>query len=125
MGGTNDNVVQFSRVTSAWNGSATPRHLVDIGGAGHLVFSDLCETKNAAGKDLLANANDYQLCGAAFAGLLFDCNPEYVGGQTGWDITNYATTAAFETALHCSTRAPALDTVDDAYADVDTYMESL
>lgn len=125
MGGTNDNVVQFSRVTSAWNGSAAPRHLVGIGGAGHLVFSDLCETKNAAGKDLLQIASDYQLCGASFAGLLFDCNPEYVGGQVGWDITNYATTAAFERALQCSETSPAIDTVDDAYDEVDTYMEAL
>ncbi len=125
MGGTNDTVVQFSSVTSAWTGSATPRHLVGIGGAGHLVFSDLCETKNAANKNLLAIANDYQLCGAAFAGLLFDCNPEYVGGQVGWDITNYATTAAFEKTLHCSTSTPAIDTVEAAYSQVDTYMEVL
>ncbi len=125
MGGTNDNVVQFSRVTSAWTGSATPRHLVGIGGAGHLVFSDLCETRNAAGKDLLAIASDYQLCGASFAGLLFDCNPEYVGGQVGWDITNYATTAAFESVLHCSTSTRGLDSVDDAYAQVESYMEAL
>jgi len=125
MGGTNDNVVQFSSVTSAWNGSATPRHLVGIGGAGHLVFSDLCETKNAAGKDLLAIANDYQLCGAAFAGLLFDCNPEYVGGQIGWNITNYATTTVFEKALHCSTTTPAVDTVEGAYPEVETFMEAL
>jgi alpha-beta hydrolase superfamily lysophospholipase len=125
MGGTNDNVVQMSRVTSAWNGSATPRHLVGIGGAGHLVFSDLCETKNAAGKDLLQIASDYQLCGASFAGLLFDCNPEYVGGQVGWDITNHATTAAFERALQCSTTAPDISTVEDAYPEVDIYMEAL
>lgn len=125
MGGTNDNVVQFSRVMSAWNGSATPRYLVGIGGAGHLVFSDLCETRNAAGKDLLEIASDYQLCGASFAGLLFDCNPEYVGGQVGWDITNYATTALFERALHCSTTTDPVDAVDDAYDEVNTYMEAL
>lgn len=123
MGGTNDNVVQFSRVTSAWEGSATPRHLVGIGGAGHLVFSDLCETRNAAGKDLLEIASDYQLCGSQFAGLLFDCNPAYVGGQVGWDITNYATTAAFAPALQCSTTTAALDTVDDAHAAVSSYQE--
>jgi alpha-beta hydrolase superfamily lysophospholipase len=125
MGGTNDNVVQMSRVTSAWNGSATPRHLVGIGGAGHLVFSDLCETKNTAGKDLLQIANDFQLCGASFAGLLFDCNPEYVGGQVGWDITNHATTAAFERALQCSTTAQAISSVESAYSEVDIYMEML
>lgn len=125
MGGTNDNVVEFSRVTSAWNGSTTPRYLVGIRGAGHLVFSDLCETRNAAGKDLLQIANDYQLCGASFAGLLFDCNPEYVGGQVGWDITNYATTSVFERALQCSTRSAAIDTIDDAFDEVDPYMEAL
>lgn len=124
MGGTNDTVVEFSRVTSAWSGSATPRHLVGIGGAGHLVFSDLCETKNAAGKDLLQIAVDYNLCGSQFAGLLFDCNPEYVGGEIGWDITNHATTAAFERALMCSTTAPAISSVGQ-YAEVEGYQEQL
>ena len=125
MGGSNDTVVELSRVTSAWSGSAAPRHLVGIAGAGHLVFSDLCETRNAAGKDLLQIAADYQLCGSQFAGLLFDCNPAYVGGQIGWDITNHATTAAFERALHCSTTAPPIGSVADAYDEVDPYMEML
>ncbi len=125
MGGSNDTVVELSRVTTAWSGSATPRHLVGIAGAGHLVFSDLCETRNTAGKDLLQIASDYQLCGSQFAGLLFDCNPEYVGGQIGWDITNHATTAAFEHALHCSTTAPPIAGVADAYAEVEPYMEAL
>lgn len=125
MGGSNDTIVELSRVTTAWEGSATPRHLVGIAGAGHLVFSDLCETRNTAGRDLLQIASDYELCGSAFAGLLFDCNPEYVGGQVGWDITNHATTAAFERALMCSTSAPPIASVADAYDEVAPYMEQL
>ncbi len=31
--------------------SATPRHYFSIVGGAHLAFSDLCETKNAAGKN--------------------------------------------------------------------------
>jgi hypothetical protein len=98
---------------------------VGIAGAGHLVFSDLCETRNRAGKDLLTIANDYQLCGAAFAGLLFDCNPEYVGGQVGWDIINDATTAVLSSVLQCSTTTQALDGIDERHPEVSPYMEAL
>jgi predicted dienelactone hydrolase len=122
IGGTDDTIVAFSQVSSAWSGSSTPRHLVGIRGAGHLVFSDLCETRNAAGKNLLEVAEQYQLCGAQFAGLLFDCDPGYLGGQLGWDITNYATAAVLEPVLQCTTTTAPIDAIDAAYAEVDPYM---
>lgn len=109
MGGKSDQVVSYGQVSTAWSGSANPRDLVGITGAGHLVFSDLCESKNAAGKDLLGVANQYNLCGANLAGMLFDCDPSYIAGPRGWEITNYATSSVLEPALQCTTTTAAID----------------
>ncbi|MBA3462609.1 MAG: hypothetical protein H0T46_21820 [Deltaproteobacteria bacterium] len=116
MGGKADSVVSYGQVSTAWTGSTSPRDLVGIAGGGHLVFSDLCETRNAAGKNLLEVANQYNLCGAALAGMLFDCDPGYIAAPRGWDITNHATSAMFEPALQCTSTT-------DALADVVRYAE--
>ena len=109
MGGKSDQVVSYGQVSTAWSGSVMPRDLVGITGAGHLVFSDLCESKNAAGKDLLGVATQYNLCGANLAGMLFDCDPSYIAGPRGWEITNFATSAVLEPALHCTTTTNGID----------------
>lgn len=124
LGANRDNLVPPSAVREAWSRSSTPRHLVTIGGAGHLAFSDLCETKNAAGKNLLQIGEQYQLCGVAAAGLLFDCNPAYIPAAAGWDIINYATTIALESTLQCAAGGPSIDRVDDTYAEVAEYDEA-
>ena len=124
MSGDRDTIVQPSAVHSAWAGSATPRYYFSIAGGAHLAFSDLCETKNAAGKDLLQVANDYQLCGAAAAGLLFQCDPAYIPGPEAWAIIDYASTAVLEPALQCATGGPTVDQVDDTYAKATAYEEA-
>lgn len=118
MGGKSDQVVSYGQVSTAWSGSVMPRDLIGITGAGHLVFSDLCETKNAAGKDLLSVANQYSLCGASLAGMLFDCDPSYLAGPRGWEITNYATTAVLEPALHCTASTAGIDQISK-YTEVE------
>ncbi|MBA3502546.1 MAG: alpha/beta fold hydrolase [Myxococcota bacterium] len=123
VGGKSDTVVSFGQVSTAWSGSATPSHLVGITQAGHLVFSDLCETKNPAGNNLLAVATQYGLCGASLAGMLFDCDPTYLAAQRGWDITNYATSAVFEPALQCTTTTRSIASIETAYPEVDPFME--
>lgn len=123
IGGKSDQVVSFGQVQTAWTGSTMPRDLVGITGAGHLVFSDLCDTRNTSGKNLLEVAQQYNLCGASLAGMLFDCDPSYIAAPRGWDITNYATTAAFEPALQCTATTDALADVS-RYTEVDPYMHT-
>ncbi len=123
VGGKSDQVVSFGQVSTAWTGSTMPRDLVGIAGAGHLVFSDLCETRNTSGKNLLEVANQYSLCGASLAGMLFDCDPSYLGAARGWEITNFATSAAFEPTLQCTTTTEGLDGVK-RYPEVDPYMHA-
>lgn len=125
MSGDNDTLVQPSAVHGAWAQSATPRHYLKILGAGHLAFSDLCETKNAAGNNMLQIGEQYQLCGVAAAGALFDCNPAYIPGRVGWDIIDFASTAILEPVLQCKTGGTAIDRVDDQHPMASAYEEAL
>jgi hypothetical protein len=124
LGGLSDGVVAWGQTKTAFDGAAVPRRLVGIANGGHLTFSDLCETKNASGKDLLQIASDYQVCGAQLAGFLFDCDPMYIDGPAGWDIVNYASSAVLEETLQCQP-AVSLSSIMSKYADVAEYKEML
>lgn len=124
MGGLADNVVSFGQVKTAYDGAAKPRQLVGIDAGGHLTFSDLCQTKNTAGQDLLAIAKAHQVCGAQLAGFLFDCDPSHIDGATGWNIVNYATSTVLEQTLQCQS-ARSLASIKTAYPAVTQYAEDL
>lgn len=124
LGGLTDGVVSWGQVKTAYDGAAKPRRLVGIANGGHLTFSDLCETKNASGKDLLQVASDYQICGAQLAGFLFDCDPAYIDGPAGWTIVNYASSAVLEETLQCQPAA-SLSSIMSTYSDVAEYNEAL
>ena len=105
MGGLADSIVSWGQVKTAYGGAAKPRDLIGIDKGGHLTFSDLCQTKNGAGQDLLQIAEAHQVCGAQLAGVLFDCDPSHIDGQAGWDIVNYASSAVLESTLQCQSEA--------------------
>lgn len=124
LGGLADQIASWGQVTTAWSGAATPRRLVGIAAGGHLTFSDLCETKNARGEDLLQIAEANGVCGAQFAGFLFDCDPTHIEGRKGWNIINDASSSVLETVLQCQ---PGRDprTIKSRYPDVAEYREEL
>lgn len=124
MGGLADQIASWSQVMTAWSGAATPRRLVGIAAGGHLTFSDLCETKNAQDEDLLQIAKAKQVCGAQFAGFLFDCDPGHIEGQKGWEIINYASSSVLESVLQCQ-RTHELNDIKSVYPDVTEYRETL
>ena len=64
------------------------------------------------------------ICGIEFAGALFDCSPAYLPDPDAWAITNYATSAVLEAALHCA-EAPDLAAIQTVYPDVAEYREQL
>lgn len=121
MGGSVDSIVSFGQVKTAYQGSAKPHRLVGVKNAGHLNFSDLCDTKNAAGQDLLAIAKADGVCGANLAGFLFDCDPSHLAGPTGWSVINYATSAVLEQTLQCqpATDLHAHETADPNVSEYD------
>jgi alpha-beta hydrolase superfamily lysophospholipase len=105
LGGTADQIVSWGQTMTAFGGAVTPKRLVGIANGGHLTFSDLCTTKNAAGQDLLQVASAHMVCGAQLAGFLFDCDPSHIDGPTGWSIINDATSAVLESTLQCNAHA--------------------
>lgn len=124
LSGLSDTVVSPGQVKTAWSGSVMPRRYVALTGAGHLAFSDLCDTKNAQGQDLLAIANEHGVCGASLAGFLFQCDPMRLDGATGWKIIDDATTSILRTTLQCQPEAD-LSTLQSRYSDVGEYQQAL
>jgi predicted dienelactone hydrolase len=128
LAGTSDGVVRLSSSTSAYEGSSTPRRFVSLEGAGHLAFSDLCETRNADGENLLTIAQDERICGADAAGLLFDCSPGLQDNALSREIVRAATTWVFEERMFCAMPAvPFVDAVAplSGVADVEEIVEDV
>ncbi|HET9988697.1 MAG TPA: hypothetical protein VFQ65_09255, partial [Kofleriaceae bacterium] len=125
MGGSLDSIASFNQVQTAYQGSVAPRRLVGILNAGHLNFSDLCDTKNAMGQDLLTIAKQDGICGASLAGFLFDCDPSHVAGPVGWQIINYTSSAVLEPALQCQqgTDLKAHETADPGVSKYDEQLQ--
>lgn len=124
MGGLEDSIAQFSQTTSAWEGSATPRTLVGIENSGHLFCTDLCDTRNADGQNLLEIADEHQLCGAEFASFLFDCDPGFLDGEIARGIVDWATAHRLEATLQCRDDLPPTAAIQDAFAEVAVFQES-
>jgi acetyl esterase/lipase len=124
MGGLDDTIAQFSSTTSAWDGSVTPKYLVGIENTGHLFCSDLCDTRNAQGQNLLEIASEHQLCGSEFAGFLFDCEPTYLDGEVARGIVDWATANLLERTLQCRDDLPPLADIQDRFPEVGTYDEA-
>ncbi len=103
MGGTDDTVVDYTSQLEGYDDSPSPKRFLGLDGGGHLSFSEICSLRNAAGDDLLEIATTAGVCGAQFAGLLFQCSPELIADSEAWALVDYATSAVFEETLHCST----------------------
>ena len=122
VAGMSDAIASFDDVVAAYDGSPAPRRLVGIRSAGHLVVSDLCSLTNAAGDDMLEVAQAHGVCGAGLAGGLFDCDPDYLPAEVGWQIVDYASSAVLESALQCADRDDALAELQARFNDVGEYL---
>lgn len=125
LGAQADQVVDYSGQQSGYEGSPAPRRLVGITNAGHLAFSSLCSLRNAAGQDFLTIAGEFMVCGAEFAGLLFDCDDGYTPDAINWQITNYASSAALEETLHCSDAGANFASIEARFPEVGEFREAL
>jgi len=123
LGGTADSVVAYSQQQSGFESSPSPKRFVGITDAGHLTFSEICSLRNAAGDDLLTIANDNGVCGAQFAGVLFQCSPDLIPDAEGWAIIDDTTAAAFEETLHCSDVGSNFADLQERYPQVAEYLE--
>jgi len=113
IGGLKDNWTIWRNVQLAYDSiTIKKKRLVGIPDAGHMVFTSICDyilLRSQYGVDLgILNAipND-------------GCGPEYLPQEIGWDIVNYASTAAFEETLQCSSSsAGQLDMMVNKYQGV-------
>lgn len=125
FGGQADKVVQYSGQQSGYGSSPAPKRLVGIANAGHLAFSSLCSLENAQGQDFLEIAEANGVCGAQFAGFLFDCDPSYTADSISWEITQYASSAVLESVLRCTGAADNFATLEAKFPDVAEFLEEL
>jgi hypothetical protein len=125
LGGMSDAVVSYDGVRDGYVGSVSPKRIVGIANAGHLVMTELCELKNGDGESILTIAQDTGICSAGLAGFLFDCQPSYLEEAKGTAIVSYATTAALEETLHCADRSSQFAQLQSRLPDVGEFLEAL
>lgn len=125
MGAQADQVVNYDSQSDGYAESPARKRLVGISNAGHLAFSSLCSLRNAADQDFLEIAAEFDVCGAQFAGALFDCSDTYTPDATNWAITNYATSAALEETLHCSDAGANFASIQSKFPEVGEFLEAL
>lgn len=123
LGAQADKVVDYSGQQTGYADSPAPKRLVGLANTGHLAFSSLCSLRNADGLDFLELADAYDICGAAFAGALFDCDDAYLPDATGWQIVEYVTSAALEETLHCSSAGDNFAGLRERFPDVGEFLE--
>jgi hypothetical protein len=123
MGATRDGVVPYSRQVDGYVASPAPKRLVGIADTGHLAFSSLCALENAAGEDILTVARRTGVCGALFAGFLFDCEPDFIDDAVAWSIVNAASAAALEEVLHCADTSATWAGLEAAFPQVSELRE--
>ena len=123
LGGTADSVVAYSQQESGFMDSPSPKRFVGISEAGHLSFSEICSLHNEAGDDLLTIATDNDVCGAQFAGILFQCSDELVADPVAWEIIDYVTSATFEEVLHCTDASASFADLLERFPEVADFRE--
>ena len=101
LAGNADGVVPVTSTVEGYDATAGAKRLVVLENAGHLAFSDLCSTTNAAGQDILTIAAEAGICGTEFGAVLFDCSPTLLDSAVGQVIVNHTTALVLEEHLQC------------------------
>lgn len=110
MGGMEDGAAREPIVRRGYNNTTFKKRLVLIPDAGHNVFLSTCDIQVESSVDLgglESIAND-------------GCGPQYMDPALSTPIVQFASTAAFEETLMCSTTAAGqIDTIESKYPGVD------
>lgn len=100
VGAIDDAVVAWRSTKNSYEAATRPKWLVGMERTGHLFCSNICDLKNAEGDGILKIAQDAGVCGAAFAGFLFDCD-HTLPDEDAWEALNYISSATMEESLQC------------------------
>ncbi len=94
MSGTSDHVVSDKSIIAAYGRLNSPKRLILLRGAGHLVFADLCEIGSSQGGLLSIAAVLHVPVPASLVPLASDgCNPPDLSPPLAWPVIRQAVTA--------------------------------
>lgn len=91
-----------SRIESAYRGVDYRAFHINTRRAGHISMTELCNSKNSAGRDGMAIARRYSLCDLDFtllAWAAWDCSATYLDQGEANEIFGFSTTAVLEAVL--------------------------
>jgi dienelactone hydrolase len=119
MSGTSDQVVKTSSIVSAYGHLHSPKRLILIRGAGHLVFADLCEVGSGQG-GLLAIAAALKVpIPDSLRPLATDgCTAPDLTPPTAWPVIRQAVTAQFRNVFGFDDSTEGLAGLASAYPAV-------
>jgi len=116
MSGTSDHVVSHVGMIAAYGRMHSPKRLILLRGAGHLVFADLCEVGSSQGGLLSIAAVLHVPVPASLVPLATDgCRPPDVPPPRDWPVIRQAVTAQLRHAFGFDHSAAGLAGLGAAY----------
>ena len=106
MGGMEDGIVSYAIQQRGYRDSPTPKRLIGLTDAGHMAFTSFCPIGAEEGGILAAARNAGVEFDPIFYGIIEPlssdgCGEGSLAPELGWEVTSYATAAAFEEILLC------------------------
>ncbi len=119
MSGTSDHVVSHIGMIAAYGRMHSPKRLILLRGAGHLVFADLCEVGSSQGGLLSIAAVLHVPVPASLVPLASDgCRPPDLAPPRAWPLIRQAVTAQLRYAFRFDTSTAGLAGLRAAYPGV-------
>ncbi|MCB0895762.1 MAG: dienelactone hydrolase family protein [Nocardioides sp.] len=121
LAATDDGIVGLDKMQSAYDAMASPKRLVLVGGAGHLVFSDLCEIGAGDGGLLAVAAAVGITVPPALVPLATDgCLPPALSPPDAWPAIDQVVIAQLRHVLGYDRSAAGLTGLTDAFPGIIT-----
>ncbi len=131
IGAMQDSILPFGRQQNGYENSPAPKRLIGLAKAGHMAMTSFCPIGAEEGGILKAAENAGVKFNPAFVAMVGPlatdgCEPDSLPAERGWEIINYATSAAFEEVLMCiPERGEQLSNIKDRYPEIGAYREHL
>lgn len=127
MAAADDKIVRYSMPESGYKTTPAPKRFVSLSNAGHLAFTDICALlPDQGGIIQVAEDNGVKVPYILKTLGRDGCGSTQLPPQTGWEIINYASTAAFEEKLQCKPESSDyLLQIKSRFAEVADYKQQL
>lgn len=119
LAATADDIITLDRIEAVWAAAPAPKQMVHIGGAGHLVFSDLCEVGSAQGGLLeIADALDIPVTGQLAKLATDGCLEPALEPTLAWPAIHHTVVAQFRRVFGIDSSDAALTGLVEAYPGI-------